>query len=466
MPTICVATILDASRVASLLRLRAAWHGELSAAVLARLGEKLTAQRGFLSASLELESSVATGHKGLALRGETRVLLLENVGYDCPQRFPFNVLRNLAFRACASEFVLSLDVDLSPMPAGAEAYGELQQLVSLGSLQSRHRRAWVLPAFELSPEGEAALGSDGVAALTSRSISKVELAQMVRRRLVAPFYSGSRVSRDATTNLSFSHAYACTNHSRWLAAAPRRMYAVPHCTGHYEPFVVIHRSLYGRGHHAAPFDESFVRGFDKVSHVYALYARNVTLRVAPGMYVLHLPGAGVEPQALLPHATAPTVDVGDSADEIGVRARAAHACTLEPLRDYVRPWAEMPGHTCVDRFLERMARDYGYAPAANEHAALRKWASRWRGKCHTDRAAMAGVAARRRAADSTRAAGGAPMDGRRTGTTPSAPYHDARQQGEEPPAGLGLIGYPQRRPRTLRVWGSYEPPHKLPIPLE
>ena len=37
--------------------------------------------------------------------------LVENVGYDCPSRFPFNMLRNLAVQQAREEYLLLLDID-------------------------------------------------------------------------------------------------------------------------------------------------------------------------------------------------------------------------------------------------------------------------------------------------------------------------------------------------------------------
>ena len=206
---VCLATMLDVARLSSLLRLRTAWYGELSAAVLGRRSERLAATRAFISSATELEQSMAIGLFGShESRGETRISLLENVGYDCPRRFPYNQLRNLAYRACSSEFVLSLDVDLIPMPSGPAAYAELRSLVNLGTLSARRRRAWILPAFEVSPIGLSSLGKDGISELATRPVGKEELKDLASRRLVAPFYSGSWRSHDPSANLSFSNACA------------------------------------------------------------------------------------------------------------------------------------------------------------------------------------------------------------------------------------------------------------------
>ena len=257
------------------------------------------------------------------------------------------------------------------------------------------------------------------------------------------------------------------------------MFTVAHCSGHFEPFVLVHRTLFAK--HRLPFDESFARGFDKVSFVYELYARNVTMRVAPGAYVLHLPGDGVDVDAAPIEAARPTrvQRLGRRARPVGLKplrdagtgedvtTRGASAtpfvpppsagagCNFEPVQEYISPWAEMPGHTCIDRFLDRMAREFGYVPHGGDHNALRRWASRWRGRCHTDTVHMAGYMPRT-ASGWTRLPGLTIWDARAGGWRPNATASPLARH----PA-MDYIGFPRRRPRAVRVVGTWEPPHRL-----
>ena len=365
-PSICASTILDVGRLPNLLRIRRAWAGELSASILARQGGSFDMQLQELRTSLRA-------------RRRLQAFLVENVGYDCPIRFPYNLLRNVAIGGCinstAAEFLLYLDVDLVPAPAGAEAYAGLCRF--LANARLARQTAWVLPAFELSAAGEREYGPH-YRYFINGAVPRHQLRELIAARRVAPFYSGVRLPPNSSTPTSaaieleleptdegFSNAYRCTQHARWLRGAPHG-YAIRHCSGHYEPYVVVHRAVGQR------FDESFARGFDKVSYVYELFARNLSFQPAPEHYLLHLPHSSAPPPAFAGTATPPP-----------------RRCDREPVRDAIQPWAGMPSHTCVDRFLTRVKRAHGYAPVTGDHKSLRRWAVQWRGKCHTDEAAMA-----------------------------------------------------------------------------
>ena len=552
-PGVCLATILDSSRLPSLLLLRGAWHGELSAAVLARAGEPLEAQRAWLASAIALELSLLARERGekryrvvdgrvVESRGaETRTLLLENTGFDCPHRFPYNVLRNLAFFACRSEFVLSLDVNIVPLPSSPEGYRELQRLVANAGAQSaaqrQHSVAWILPVFEITPLGEERVWQGATtlhrkAAFRSTSeTAKHELKKMVRDQIAAPFYSGSR-DRSATsnkapappkrrprrepsdaepdllqpTNLSFHKAYKCTDHVRWLQL-PRHAhrssyYTARHCTGHFEPFVIVHKGIFlqptadaaaPRKYARQPFDTSFVRGFDKVSFTYELFARNVTFLVAPSHFLMHLPTAAEE------NTMAPAAVASRAVRRSGVRSEASSSssssstpsfssflieqplpssphrfrrhgtgssransqangssshspskttCTIEPVQEWIRPFAGMPGWTCIDSFLLRMAKEHAYSPHGSDHGVLRRWASRWRGRCHTRADHMEELfrdGAGPRGAASTTASADDFVASQHTTTAKPPP--------RAPPAAIGM---PPRVPQVVEAVGNFD----------
>ena len=83
----------------------------------------------------------------------------------------------------------------------------------------------------------------------------------------------------------------------------------------------------------------------------------------------------------------------------------------------------MPGWTCIDHFLTRMAKMYNYVPGGSDHGALRRWASRWRGRCHTLAGHMSTVA------------------------LPHLAGRDAA-----PPAGIGM---PLKIPRVVEAVGTF-----------
>ena len=620
LPGICLATILDASRLPSLLLLRGAWHGELSAAVLGRVGEPLEAQRAWLASAVALELSLLARAKGErrfrlvdgrvleASGAQTRVLLLENTGFDCPHRFPYNMLRNMAFLACRSQIVLVLDVNVVPLPASAEGYRELQRLVAkpvqaaaasseqqqVLKLRRARKLVWVLPVFEITPLGEETV-RQGATTLHSKAAFKLgaqtakhELRKMVRDGLAAPFYSGSRAvsvsksaelavgrggtraasvplvtsaattaaaaavaiaggtpstndgggvaasatrrqakrrvpKRDLTsansdvlqpTNLSFHKAYKCTDYQRWLqlpkmADRYSSAYPVRHCTGHYEPFVMLHKQLVlSSSDHASdgprsrtsttspqrrllphprqPFDTSFVRGFDKVSFTYELFALNATFLVAPSHFLMHLPTPADEtvmapasvtsraftfssllrqPLPSSPHRfqrrthTSLSKEAtrggasnggggggGSSSSSEGPNQRG-DPCRVEPVRDWIRPFADMPGWTCIDQFLTRMAKQHNYVPRGADHGSLRRWASRWRGRCHTDPQAMRSLFRR---SNETTGAGGASGTEKSSSSTSLSSSLTSLQN--VTPDGIGM---PQRSPKVVEALGNF-----------
>jgi hypothetical protein len=553
LPGVCLATILDASRLPSLLLLRGAWHGELSAAVMARAGEALEAQRAWLASAIALELSflarlpgekryrVVDGRVIESSGAETRALLLENTGFDCPHRFPYNILRNMAFFACRSQFVLSLDVNIVPLPSSPEGYRELQRLVASSGARSATQRAWILPVFEITPLGEERVWQGATtlhrkaAFRSTPETAKHELKKMIRDQIAAPFYSGSRdrsavakkppppkrsprrESSDAEpdllqpTNLSFHKAYKCTDHVRWLQL-PRHAdrssyYTVRHCTGHFEPFVIVHKGIFlqptadgaGRRKYARqPFDTSFVRGFDKVSFTYELFARKATFLVAPSHFLMHLPTPAEEntmaPAAVASRAvrrggvgsdsssTTPTRSSSSSssatssssfsapstssllfeqplpssphrfrrhgsagASSRGNSNNSRTTCTIEPVREWIRPFADMPGWTCIDSFFRRMAEEHKYVPNGADHGALRRWASRWRGRCHTRADHMEELFR-----DVAREAGpgAASSDG-----LLASQHTSEKHQPRAPPADIGM---PPRTPRVVEAVGNFD----------
>ena len=88
---ICLATMLDSSRLHVLVRLANAWPGAIAAAILAA---RSSANESSFSRQ---QSGVADALEAIrSHEHRVRLVLVENPGYDCPPRFPFNLLRNVA----------------------------------------------------------------------------------------------------------------------------------------------------------------------------------------------------------------------------------------------------------------------------------------------------------------------------------------------------------------------------------
>lgn len=316
----CLATILDTSRLPRVERLADAWLGPISAAVLTASGADLFAEQGLVEAALALMREPQ----------RLRVTLVENTGFGCPARFPFNTLRNLALSRCVEELVLIVDVDFVPMPA-RRAGTLLRQLAATTGPNT----AIVLPAFEaVHTRWQESNG-------THMDVEKEELRELLRTGKVVPF------GAQGGTREQWLPAHSCTQTARWLKSSSA--FQIHHCHPQYEPYVLLPRAATHR------FDESFAgRGFDKISFIYELFARGVHFWSVPEAFVVHEPG---------PHAPDPTCN--------HTRQHSTAQPTAEQGEEE-RAKRLNPGETCTRGFLNRMRSTYRYAPAAKGHAAFRR----------------------------------------------------------------------------------------------
>jgi len=264
-----------------------------------------------------------------------------NGRYDCPARFPFNMLRNVALSRCIEDHVLIVDVDFVPMPL-PRASTSLRQLVAA---KGRGLVAVVLPAFEALSTGP--LNSIG-------NLKKNQLREHVRRGSIVPF--GSK----GGTREEWLPAHSCTETMRWLETS--HSYPIRHCHPQYEPYVLLPRKAVPR------FDESFAgRGFDKISFIYELFASGFQFWASPDSFVVHMPG---------PHQLDAT-----SCNETAQPAQTAAASTEKQIEDAIAQ-RRNPGETCVRSFLSRMRSTHRYQPTAAAHSAFRTDVSQQGWKCN------------------------------------------------------------------------------------
>ena len=144
---VCVATVATASRMPQLRRLAASWHGIISVALLTPHFETLCAQP--LSRILaDVDGSLPTKAQRIVIS------LVQDKGYLEPvDRFPTNMLRNIATEGCPSHAsaVLMVDVDFefccgSPasIKSRLERYGDI--------IDADPRVGFVLPGAQASPK--------------------------------------------------------------------------------------------------------------------------------------------------------------------------------------------------------------------------------------------------------------------------------------------------------------------------
>ena len=327
---ICLATLLDSSRLQVLVRQANAWPGAIAAAILASPpSANLSLSQQHAGAAAALEAIRNHEHR-------VRLVLVDNPGYDCPPRFPFNLLRNVALSFCVEPFVLLLDVDFVPLPL-ASAYYTLRTLTS-SALMRAPGNALVVPAFDYSEQQ-----SDGqVLDVANRTMMR----ELIQTGSVVPFGSAGGLRE------LWLPGHSCTQSSRWLESSTP--FQIEHCHPQYEPYLLLPRQA------APPFDESFSgRGFDKASYTYELFARGTSLWTAPDVFVVHQ-------QEARSHAVS-------ACESVGI------AVTLSPDEAARR---RNPGETCVRAFLERMRDAYRYAPRAPAHAAYRSTVQSQRWGCN------------------------------------------------------------------------------------
>ena len=254
---VCLCTLMTADRVPSLHRLARSWGHLLSVAYLADRFEE-DAARGFELLRLE---GTPVPHEGLLT-----LSVVEDRGYRTPRnRFPFNLLRNVAVSASVADFVCLVDVDFVAYPAPSLGCAECAAAAKLRRwlpvLRVTPHLALVLPAFDLKPGG-------GAEPPEPELRTKRDLAERVAAGRAEPFAFAQ-----------YPMGHACDRSARWLHAdAP---YATPYVFG-CEPYLVYNRR-------AAPkLWELFVAyGKDRVSFTYELAARGFVFAVLPDAFLVH-----------------------------------------------------------------------------------------------------------------------------------------------------------------------------------
>ena len=117
---ICLLTIMTQERTASLHRMMGIWDGFVSIALLADLYEEVAPDGiGLLR------------YHGMLPSAPQRITLsiVEDRGYRVPHnRFPYNVLRNIALEGCNAEYIMAADVDFVPFPLHPSAILRRQDL--------------------------------------------------------------------------------------------------------------------------------------------------------------------------------------------------------------------------------------------------------------------------------------------------------------------------------------------------
>lgn len=163
---VCLLTIMTQERTASLHRMLGVWDGHVSIALLVDSYDEAAPE------GMELLK-----YKGRLPPAPQRITLsiVEDRGYRAPNnRFPYNVLRNVALEGCTSDYVMAADVDFVPYPTRPSA-ALRRALVEL-NVRDGAKNVLVLAAFEEGLNAEqpaaranASTSAGGAAAAASSS---------------------------------------------------------------------------------------------------------------------------------------------------------------------------------------------------------------------------------------------------------------------------------------------------------
>ena len=214
---------------------------------------------GPISLALYLSDSEVQQFLGYA---QTSEILSErkNIGYHIVYRdgpfYPINHLRNVALQQITTPFVFLTDIDFLPMFG---LYEYLKRSVAAMGLETSHKKALVVPAFETQRYR------------ISFPKTKAELLSML----------------DMGTLFTFRYhvwtrGHAPTNYANWrTATTPYRIQWEPD----FEPYIVVRRDI-------PEYDSRFVGfGWNKVAHTMELHAQEYEFIVLPNAFIIHMPHA-------------------------------------------------------------------------------------------------------------------------------------------------------------------------------
>jgi hypothetical protein len=153
--TVCLLTIMTQERTASLHRMLRVWDGYVSIALLVDVYDEAAP-----------EGINLLRYKGVLPPAPQRVTLsiVEDRGYRSPyNRFPYNVLRNVALEGCSAPYVLAADVDFVP-------YSSVLSLGPSAILRQALHELDVRAAAHICALRHRAVSSGRAVALTARTL--------------------------------------------------------------------------------------------------------------------------------------------------------------------------------------------------------------------------------------------------------------------------------------------------------
>ena len=267
---ICVATTSTLDRVAKLHILAESWAGHLSVAMLTRLAVHSQPSLQMLASP---DGTLPVSPHRITLS------LVDDEGYLSPHdRFPTNMLRNVATEGCPREadIVLVLDIDFqlccgSPsdialtLERHAEAVRAAEGMLGV-----------VIPAFEYTSNGLKWQPGES-SGMPRIFASKAQLLDQLHRGEVQLF------QHDKWKTAHTCDATPSWNASRWKSTAGETSMAVStRYQMNCEPYLLLSRR------HVPQYDSRFVGyGKNRASFHYELAARGMRMLVQPDIFLVH-----------------------------------------------------------------------------------------------------------------------------------------------------------------------------------
>ena len=316
---VCLLTIMTQERTASLHRMLTVWDGYVSIALLVDSYDEASPEGiGLLR------------YHGVLPLSPQRITLsiVEDRGYRSPHnRFPYNVLRNIALEGCISDYVMAADVDFVPYPLRPSAI--LRKALVEHDVRDGARNVLVLAAFEEveQPRKSAqsrANATDPTATYpkpTGRRLALSRPAGLDKAELVRRVRAGQIVG---FASREYDAGHRCDHVNTFLMTSAS--YRVEYEFG-CEPYTVLPRAM------AHQYEERFVGyGKDRVSWNYELAARGAVFHVPADIFLIHFN----------------TYDE----DEIGRRPKKKYG-------HFPNDW--MLGESCWPAFRDRVQNQYNYS---------------------------------------------------------------------------------------------------------
>jgi glycosyltransferase-like protein LARGE len=256
---ITVALHLSVSKLNRLLFSLKRWGGPISAAIVLRTLEDITTFEAFYS-----ENS------GALLNTSFHIMIEKSTNMTrLMQKYPNNILREMALQNVESDYFLALDLDFVTTP---NCHRELRKLIDSDKWIVEllaNKTLLVLPAFkhmqELSDEELMEIGTEQL------PNSKEEAIKMVKRKTLATF----NVKR-------FFEGHGPTNYSKWYADLSEQFYFVDYAK-RFEPYVLgLRRSA---PHYWAGFRGY---GYNKWTWLWEAHKMGFKFAVLRDFFVIHL----------------------------------------------------------------------------------------------------------------------------------------------------------------------------------